>query len=101
MVLEEIYSKQLWSILVSYLAKKTEPSFWMEKCQTVFDLLKKTLTESPILVFPDMNESYVMSTDAIKYTWSAVFTQSTQVFTMPKYVHLTPHYLCKWVIPEK
>ena len=53
------------------------PEFeWTEICQKSFDLLKAMVSEEPILVYPDPSKSYVLFTDASKYAWSCVLTQT-------------------------
>ena len=51
------------SPLTSLLAKD-KPFSWTEDCQLAFDKLKETLTSPPILVYPDFNKQFILSTDA-------------------------------------
>ena len=57
------------------LTRKGVEFEWTDICQHSFELLKAKLLESPILVYPDPNLSYVLFTDASKYVWSCVLTQ--------------------------
>ena len=49
---------------------------WTKECQGCFKLLKEKLCTYPILRYPDLNKSYVLFTDASKYGWAGVLTQS-------------------------
>ena len=46
------------------------------KSQIAFDLLKSTLTKRLVLVFMNPSKPYIMFTDASKYIWSSVLTES-------------------------
>ena len=49
---------------------------WCKKCDFSFQTLKDVLCTEPILKFPDPQNSYVLFTDASKYAWAGVITQS-------------------------
>ena len=49
---------------------------WCTKCKFAFQSLKNTLCTKPILKFPDPQKPYVLFTDASKYAWAGVLTQS-------------------------
>ena len=48
---------------------------WTEECQTGFEYLKTSLTEVPILKYPDPSKRYVVFTDASDQAAEAVLTQ--------------------------
>ena len=41
-----------------------------------FQMLKDTLCSAPILKYPDTSKPYMLYTDASKYGWAGVLTQS-------------------------
>ena len=45
-------------------------------CQKLFDLLKETLCAEPILKYADTSKPYTLYTDASKFGWAGVLTQS-------------------------
>ena len=49
---------------------------WTPECQKSFELLKSYLFGEPILKYVDMSKPYTLYTDAIKYGWVGVLTQS-------------------------
>ena len=49
---------------------------WTDKCQTSFELLKETLMKEPILTYPNPKFPYILYTDASKYAWACVLTQT-------------------------
>ena len=56
-----------YSTIVSPLTKllcKTVIFEWTEDCQKAFHRVKKELTNPPILAYPDMNQKFIVSTDA-------------------------------------
>ena len=48
---------------------------WTEETQEAFESLKKQLSSTPILTFPDVKESFILSTDASLTAMGAVITQ--------------------------
>ena len=48
----------------------------MPACQKSFDLLKETLCGEPILKYADTSKPYTLYTDASKFSWAGVLTQS-------------------------
>ena len=69
----------MFSSIVSHitsLTKKHIPFVWTAACQTALDTIQHTITDSPVLIYPDPNKQYHMFTDASNYTWSGVFTQT-------------------------
>ena len=58
------------------LTKKDKKFEWTPECQRSFDILKKTLCGEPILKYADTSKPYTLYTDASKYGWAGVLTQS-------------------------
>ena len=46
-----------------------------KECEAVFQMLKDTLCQHPILKYPDPARPYVLFTDASNYAWAGVLTQ--------------------------
>ena len=46
------------------LLKKGTPFVWSQECEEALNTLKHALTSAPILAFPDMNKSFVLTCDA-------------------------------------
>ena len=49
---------------------------WTNQCDDSFQMLKDTLCSAPILKYPDTSKPYTLYTDASKYGWAGVLTQS-------------------------
>ena len=49
---------------------------WTNQCDIAFQMLKDTLCSAPILKYPDTSKPYKLYTDASKYGWAGVLTQS-------------------------
>ena len=58
------------------LTKKDKKFKWTPACQKSFDLLKETLCGEPILKYADTSKPYTLYTDASKFGWAGVLTQS-------------------------
>ena len=58
------------------LTKKDKKFEWTPACQKSFDLLKETLYGEPILKYADTSKPYTLYTDASKFSWAGVLTQS-------------------------
>jgi transposase InsO family protein len=58
------------------LTRHGVPYIWTEVRENAFQQLKATLTSDAILTYPQPNETYVLFTDASKYAWSGVLTQT-------------------------
>ena len=56
--------------------KKDKKFEWTQACQKSFDLLKETLCGEPILKYADPSKPYTLYTDASKFGWAVVLTQS-------------------------
>ena len=48
---------------------------WTEDCEQAFEMLKKKITESPILSYPDFSLDFVLETDACGQGLGAVLSQ--------------------------
>ena len=49
---------------------------WTNQCDNSFQMLKDTLCSAPILKYPDTTKLYTLYTNASKYGWAGVLTQS-------------------------
>ena len=58
------------------LTKKDKKFEWTPTCQRSFDLLKETLRGEPVLKYADTSKPYTLYTDASKFGWAGVLTQS-------------------------
>jgi transposase InsO family protein len=57
------------------LTKSREPFRWGPEQQEAFDALKTALTQSPILVHPDVSKPYILYTDASNKAVGAILVQ--------------------------
>ena len=57
------------------LLKKGENFVWDHECQTSFDKLKQCLTEAPVLIYPDMNRPFYLTTDASGFAIAYILSQ--------------------------
>ena len=56
---------------------RNDTSFeWSKACQVAFEMLKEYLLKEPILKYPKLEQPYILYTDASKYAWAGVLTQS-------------------------
>ena len=58
------------------LTQKNEGFNWSTECDKCFHMLKDYLQEAPILRYPDPAADYILYTDASKYAYAGVLTQS-------------------------
>ena len=58
------------------LTRKETTFNWTPKCQKSFELLKSYLCGEPILKYAGTSKPYTLYTDASKYGWVGVLTQS-------------------------
>ena len=58
------------------LTKKDKKFEWTPVCQKSFDLLRETLCGEPLLKYADTSKPYTLYTDASKFGWEGVLTQS-------------------------
>ena len=61
---------------LTQLTKKETKFMWTPECQKSFELLKSFLCGEPILKYADTSKPYTLYTDASKYGWAGVLTQS-------------------------
>ena len=61
---------------LTQLTKKETKFVWTLECQKSFELLKSFLCGKPILKYADTGKPYTLYTDASKYSWAGVLTQS-------------------------
>jgi hypothetical protein len=67
-----------FSSIASPLYKFKDPKakfVWTEECENAFKTLKKALTESPVLIHPDMKKPFILHTDASNDGLGAVLSQ--------------------------
>ena len=57
------------------LTQKGPSFYWSPQCEEAFSLLKRNLTESPILVYPDFDQDFILETDASAMGLGAVLSQ--------------------------
>ena len=58
------------------LTKKGKTFEWTPACQKSLKLLKETLCGEPVLKYADTSKPYTLYTDASKFGWAGVLTQS-------------------------
>ena len=58
------------------LTKKDKKFEWTPACQKSCDLLKETLCGEPVLQYADTSKPYTLYTEASKFGWAGVLTQS-------------------------
>ena len=61
---------------LTQLTRKNEGFNWTTECHKYFYMLKDYLQETPIMRYPDPAADYILYTDASKYTYAGVLTQS-------------------------
>ena len=75
--IDEMYAKlKDISRPLTTLTKKDKKFKWTPVCQKSFDLLKETLCGEPVLKYADTSKPYTLYTDASKFGWAGVLTQS-------------------------
>ena len=60
------------------LTRKDTPFRWDDRCQIAFDKLKSSLTESPVLSFPQFSRDFQLETDASGEGLGAVLSQEQE-----------------------
>ena len=71
---------------LTQVMKKETKFMWTPECQKSFELLKSFLCVEPILKYADTSKPYILYTDASKYGWPGVLTQSHTTVTDGKSV---------------
>ena len=66
------------SRVLNKLTRKDEDFEWTPECDKCFNMLKDYLQEAPILRYPDPEARYVLYTDASKYAYAGVLTQTME-----------------------
>ena len=61
------------------LTEKTSQFLWTESCQAAFEMLKKSLTQAPVLCYPSFDKTFILQTDASAVGIGAVLEQEGQV----------------------
>ena len=61
---------------LTQLTQKNEGFNWTTECDKCFHMLKDYLQEAPILRYPDPTVDYILYTDASKYAYAGILTQS-------------------------
>ena len=61
---------------LTQLTRKNEGFNWSTECDKCFHMLKDYLQEAPILRYPDPTADYILYTDASKYAYAGVLSQS-------------------------
>ncbi|GAA6104764.1 protein turtle homolog B-like [Tachysurus ichikawai] len=59
------------------LKKMNSTWTWTDQCQQAFDLIKQDLTQAPVLLSPDFNQTFRVQTDASEIGLGAVLTQES------------------------
>lgn len=72
------YIKNFASIVkpLNNLTQKNQKFVWTKECQEAFDSLKLKLIQTPILSYPNFNESFILDTDASNFAIGAVLSQN-------------------------
>lgn len=60
---------------LTLLLRKVNVYKWNDACQKAFDELEKDLTSSPILIYPDFKERFILKTDASQKALRAALCQ--------------------------
>ena len=66
------------SRVLTQLTQKDADFNWTKECQECFQILKEVLQKAPILKYPDPQASYTLYTDALKYAYAGVLTQTQE-----------------------
>ena len=60
------------------LTKKNARFKWTEECQQAFELLKRKLTEAPVLAYPNFSTGFTIETDASYSGLGAILSQEQE-----------------------
>lgn len=72
------YAKPLY-----ILCKKGQPFIWNETCEIGFNKLKRLLMSTKVLIFPNFQETFIVTTDASDVALGAVLSQGEIPFDRP------------------
>ena len=61
---------------LTHLTQKKEGFNWTTECDKCFHMPKDYLQEAPILRYPDPSADYILYTDASKYAYAGILTQT-------------------------
>ena len=77
LILQTVYQKLRYdSTTIAKKTSETKSSFtWTEETQEAFESLRKPLSSTPILAFPDVKEPFILYTDASLTSMGAVLAQ--------------------------
>jgi hypothetical protein len=67
--------------MIDTVKKRHKNFHWTEEAEKSFNLLKKNITEQPILVLPDFNKTIQVKCDASGFTIGAVLSQDDRPIT--------------------
>ena len=76
------------------LTKKDVSFVWTPECQLAFEKLKRLLTSAPVLAFPQLDQPYLLETDASGLGLGAVLAQRQEDGSVPPVTYartLQPH----------
>ena len=76
---------------ITSMTKKNAPFVWTATCQTTLDMIKQTITNSPVLIYPDPNKQYHLFIDTSNHTWSGVLTQNRETSRKNGKLDITYH----------
>jgi hypothetical protein len=65
------------------LCKKDQPFIWNEACEIGFNKLKRLLMSTKVLIFPNFQETFIVTTDASDVALGAVLSQGEIPFDRP------------------
>jgi len=68
---------------LTQLTRKGQTYVWDSMCESSFLKLKKMLTSAPVLILPNLKESFVVYCDASKMGLGGVLMQNRQVVAYP------------------
>ena len=62
-------------VLESMCGSNKDKLIWSEECEKSFEELKRSLSNTPVLIYPDFNKGFILDTDASFDTIGAVLSQ--------------------------
>ena len=76
---------------MTVLTNMNTPFVWTVACQMALDTIKHTITNSPVLMYPDPSKEYHLFMDALNHSWSGVLTQQQSNSEISSNEELTYH----------